>query len=201
MPKKSGTEWKHGMGWFLNGIESELGPGSAMERTILRAFRDRLEHDKVGGRRKGFERDLESTLQTDLLLQQAAKRYLSKVVPRTMASAREPWIGPSAFSSSSINRKSRSSIDFAFPISYSRCIVPACAGRRDVFAFCSSSFNFRFAFSSRSLALSLPTACPPWRMAGAAKGHTPLLFPTTCHRFRRVSLNFLDRDTKSQNSN
>ena len=89
MTKRTNEEWKHDMEAFLDGIESELRPTSVRAQAILRAFRDRIDHDSIGPRRKRFERELESNLQTDPFLKRATERYFSKKVPAALASARE----------------------------------------------------------------------------------------------------------------
>jgi hypothetical protein len=88
--RRSSAEWEHDMEAFLDGIESELRPSPpAKVQATLQAFRKRLERDRIGRRRKRFERDLESALQANPFLRRATERYLAKSVPAAMASALE----------------------------------------------------------------------------------------------------------------
>ena|SRR6266478_3310555 len=77
------SQWKATMDELIDGVQRELGsPTSTKTRVALHTFRKRLDENLGGRRRKRFEQELESFLQSKRALRAASKRYLRKKMRR-----------------------------------------------------------------------------------------------------------------------
>lgn len=79
------SQWKATMEELINGVQQELGsPTPTKTRVALHTFRERLDENLGGRKRKRFEQELEAFLQSKRALRAASKRYLRKKIRRVI---------------------------------------------------------------------------------------------------------------------